>query len=193
MSKIKVILLLFALTIFALTSRASDTPDIMAAMFRGDPAHTGVYPTAGKAKVQKELWRFKTGNVNRSTPVVMDGVVYVGSGTGILYAIEAASGNLKWKFATPSEITSSPAVAEGLVYVNSDSGFFAVHAASGRQAWQVKTGEPIAFDHRWDYFQSSPIYADSAVCFGSADSFIYAVEAKSGKVLWKYKTAGRVR
>jgi outer membrane protein assembly factor BamB len=193
MSKIKVILLLFAVTFFALASRGSDKPDLMAAMFRGDPAHTGVYPTAGKAKVQKELWRFKTGNVNRSTPVVMDGVVYVGSGTGILYAIEAASGNLKWKFATPSEITSSPAVAEGLVYVNSDSGFFAVHAASGRQVWQLKTGEPIAFDHRWDYFQSSPIYADSAVYFGSADSFIYAVEAKSGKVLWKYKTAGRVR
>lgn len=193
MSKMKVILPLFALTLFALTSRASDTPDIIAEMFRGDPAHTGVYSTAGKAKVQKELWRFKTGNVNRSTPVVMDGVVYVGSGTGILYAIETASGNLKWKFATPSETTSSPAVAEGLVYVNSDSGFFAVDAASGRQAWQIKTGEPIAFDKRRDYFQSSPVYADGAVYFGSADSFIYAVDAKSGKLLWKYKTLGRVR
>ena len=193
MLKIKLILLILGMSVFALISRAADTPGIMAAMFRGDAAHTGVYPAAGKAEMQKELWRFKTGNVNRSTPAVMDGVVYVGSGTGILYAIEAASGNLQWKFATPSEITSSPAVAGGLVYVNSDSGFFAINAASGRQAWQVKTGDPVAFDRRWDYFQSSPIYADGAIYFGSADSFIYAVEAKSGKVLWKYQTAGRVR
>lgn len=193
MSRIKMILPLCALVFLALTSRASDTLHTMAAMFRGDSAHTGVYSTAGKAKVQKELWRFKTGNVNRSTPVVMDGVVYVGSQTGILFALEAASGNLKWKFAAPSEITSSPAVAEGLVYVNSDSGFFAVEAASGRLAWQIKTGEPVAFDHRWDYFESSPVYADGAVYFGSTDGFIYAVEAKSGKGLWKYKTLGRVR
>jgi outer membrane protein assembly factor BamB len=193
MSKIRMILPLCALTFFALPSRASDTLGTMAAMFRGDPAHTGVYSTVGKAKVQKEMWRFKTGNVNRSTPAVMDGVVYVGSRTGILYAIEADSGNLKWKFAAPSEISSSPAVAEGLVYVNSDSGFFAVDASSGRQAWQIKTGEPVAFDQRWDYFQSSPVYADGVVYFGSADSFIYSAEAKSGKVLWKYKTRGRVR
>jgi len=193
MSKSKMILPPCALTFLALTSRASDTLDTTAGMFRGDPAHTGLYSTAGKARVQKERWRFKTGNVNRSTPVVIGGVVYVGSQTGILYALEAASGNLKWEFVAPSEITSSPAFAEGLVYINSDSGFFAVDAASGRQAWQIKTGEPVAFDHRWDYFQSSPVYVDGAVYFGSADGFIYAVEAKSGKGLWKYKTLGRVR
>jgi len=169
MSKSKAILSLCALTFLAHTSKSSDTLETTAAMFRGDPAHTGVYSTVGKARVQKERWRFRTGNVNRSTPVVIGGAVYVGSQTGILYALEAASGSLKWEFPTPSGIASSPAVAEGMVYINSDSGFFAVDAASGRQAWQIKTGEPVAFDHRWDYFQSSPVYADGTVYFGSAD------------------------
>ena len=164
-----------------------------AAMFGADQQHTGVYFTVGKAKLQKERWRFKTGNVNRSTPVVVGAMVYVGSQTGVLYALETASGNQKWEFRAPGEITSSPAVAEGLVYINSDSGFFAIDAASGRQAWQIKTGEPVSFDHRWDYFQSSPVYADGTVYFGSADGFIYAAEAKSGKEIWKYKTLGRVR
>ncbi len=193
MSKSKMIVSVSVLIFFAFMSTASDALDAKAAMFRGDTAHTGVYSTVGKAKLEKERWRFKTGNVNRSTPAVMGNTVYVGGQTGILYAIEVASGNLKWEFRTPSEITSSPAVAEGLVYINSDSGFFAVDAASGRQAWQIKTGEPVTFDRRWDYFQSSPVYADGTVYFGSADAFIYAVEAKSGKELWKYKTLGRVR
>lgn len=193
MSQTKKILALCALSFLALTSKTSDTPATMAAMFRGDPAHTGVYSAAGQARVQKERWRFKTGNVNRSTPVVVGDTVYVGSQSGKLYALETGSGKPKWEFAASSEISSSPAVAEGLVYINSDSGFFAVDAASGRQAWQIKTGEPVAFDRRWDYFQSSPVYADGAVYFGSVDGFVYAVEAKSGKELWKYKTLGRVR
>lgn len=163
------------------------------AMFHGDRHHTGVYSTIGNAKEQRERWRFKTGNVNRSTPVVVRDTVYVGSQNGVLYALETTSGKPKWQFPTPSEITSSPAVAEGLVYVNSDSGFFALDAASGREAWRIKIGEPLTFDSRWDYFQSSPTYAEGVVYFGSVDGFIYAVQAKSGRKLWKYKTSGRVR
>jgi len=35
----------------------------------------------------KELWKFKTGDAIESSPYVADGVVYVGSNDGCLYAI----------------------------------------------------------------------------------------------------------
>ncbi len=182
--------ILALISVAILSASASDSGPVM---FRANPQHTGVYNEKAKYPVQKERWRFKTGNVNRSTPAVVEGVVYFGSHTGYLYAVDAATGALKWKFDTGGEISSSPAVAEGTVFVNNDGGFWAVEAATGKEKWMMETGEPVAFNHRWDYYQSSPTYVEGTVYFGSADSYIYAVEAADGKALWKYKTEGRVR
>lgn len=46
-----------------------------------------------------------------------ESVVYVGSGDGTLYALDAASGAKQWVYQTGSSIYSSPAVAGGAVYV----------------------------------------------------------------------------
>ncbi len=169
--------------------RAESNP----AMFRGNPQHTGVYDARGMFPAQKERWRFQTAHLNRSTPAVADGVVYAGSYDGNLYAIDAASGALKWKCQTAGEITSSPAVADGLVYINNDAGLHALDARTGEQRWLLKTGAPVPFAHRWDYFQSSPAWVAGALYVGSADGHVYAVEGKTGKVLWEFQTQGRVR
>ena len=71
---------------FNLSARAAD-----AVMYRGNGAHTGEYDGAGGFAGQRERWRFKTGNLNRSTPAVAGGVVYGGSHTGNLYALDAAT------------------------------------------------------------------------------------------------------
>ncbi len=51
-----------------------------------------------------------------------NGVVYVGSLDGNLYAVDAATGEEQWRFATDAEVYSSPAVANGVVYVGSLNG-----------------------------------------------------------------------
>ena len=192
MHKAKVTLTLTGLILSALAARA--LAESKPVMFRANPQHTGVYDTKGMAPIQKERWRFKTGHVNRSTPAVVNGVVYFGSHDGNLYAIDAQTGTLKWKFQTPGEIASSPVVAEGVVYFNGgDAGFYALDAQTGQQKWMLKTGEPVPFAHRWEYFQSSPAWVEGTVYFGSADAHIYAVDARTGKPLWKFKTDGRVR
>ena len=54
-----------------------------------------------------------------SSPAVANGVVYVGSVDGKLYAYHATTGALLWSATTGSYINSSPAVANGMVYVGS--------------------------------------------------------------------------
>jgi outer membrane protein assembly factor BamB len=169
-------------------ARAAD-----AVMYRGNAAHTGEYDGAGGFPEQRERWRFKTGNLNRSTPAVAAGVVYAGSHTGNLYALDAATGALKWQAALGGEIASSPAVADGLVYVGNDAGFYALDAQTGARKWKIGTGALAPFNHRWDYYQSSPVVEAGVVYFGSGDGAIYAAEAKSGHVLWRFQTSGRVR
>jgi outer membrane protein assembly factor BamB len=57
----------------------------------------------------------------QSSPVVVDGTVFVGSGASAIYAIDAASGAQIWKFDTVGPVRGTPAVAI-LVQVDKPSG-----------------------------------------------------------------------
>jgi len=62
-------------------------------------------------------WSYTTGNTVSSSPAVVNGVVYVGSWDGNLYALNAHTGARLWSYDTVYEVWSSPAVANGVVYV----------------------------------------------------------------------------
>jgi outer membrane protein assembly factor BamB len=72
-------------------------------------------------------WTGTTGGIESSSPAVANGVVYVGSDDGKLYAFDAAgatncAGSPKtcaplWTATTGEAVSLSPAVANGVVYV----------------------------------------------------------------------------
>ena len=103
-----------------------------AAMFRGGPARTGWFghePTRSRFSP----WLFRTGGPIRSSPAVVDGVVYVTSLDGGVYAVEATEGRLLWRFACEGGgVDSSPTVVDGLLYFTSgDRHVYAVDVDSG--------------------------------------------------------------
>ena len=51
-----------------------------------------------------------------------DGVVYVGSGDDNVYALDAATGDVRWSYPTGGEIFSSPVVPGNVVYIGSEDG-----------------------------------------------------------------------
>ena len=123
-----------------------------------------------------------------SSPVVAKGVVYFGSGDNNLYAVDAASGELRWKFPTGDVIHASPAYVDGVVYFGSwDSYFYAVDAATGKEKWRLHTGEDPAI-HNQVGFQSSPAVVNGVVYTGCRDSNLYAIDAATGKEKWRFST-----
>jgi outer membrane protein assembly factor BamB len=68
-----------------------------------------------------------------SSPSVVNRVVYVGSGDGNLYALNASTGARLWSFSTgTAPVFSQPAVANGVVYVGSGGGgVYALNASTG--------------------------------------------------------------
>ena len=173
-------------------------------MFRGDPQHGGVYKAAGVPQLHGIRWKFSTGGAVFSTPAISQGVLYVGSTDGNLYAIDAQSGTQKWKFPAGVRITSSPAVAGGLVYFASYSGsFIALDSATGQVKWKFATGGEHRFTAKhihgaqpaaesdpdpFDVYLSSPAVGDGVVYFGSGDGNVYALDAASGALKWKHPT-----
>jgi outer membrane protein assembly factor BamB len=125
-----------------------------------------------------------------SSPVVADGTVYFGSGDGNLYALDAATGDLRWKFKTGDVVHASPAYADGVVYFGSwDSYFYAIDARTGAQRWRFHGGEDPAI-HNQVGFQSSPAVVDGVVYTGCRDAKLYAIDVATGNEKWHYDAAG---
>ncbi len=125
-----------------------------------------------------------------SSPVVANGSIYFGSGDTNIYALDAASGNLKWKFKTGDVVHASPAIMDGTLFVGSwDSFFYALDAATGKVKWRFKTGEDANI-HNQVGIQSSAAVSNGVVYFGCRDSKFYAVDAASGKQLWSFNNKG---
>ena len=125
-----------------------------------------------------------------SSPTVLNGVVYFGSGDGNVYALDEASGTLKWKFQTGDVVHASPAIADGALFIGSwDSYFYALDAATGNEKWRFKTGEDPNI-HNQVGIQSSAAVNDGVVYFGCRDSNLYALDAASGQKKWAFNNQG---
>lgn len=176
---------------------ARSAPALPVAVFRGNLAHTGVYDSSPLRHFGGLAWRVQTGGPVQSTPAVADGVVYVGSGDGNVYALDARTGEERWRFGAGRAVTSSPAVQDGLIFVGSRDGtYFAIEAATGRERWRVATGPdaPLAWGFEsGDLYTSSPAVADGLAVLGGSDGQVYAVDAGTGAVRWRFRTGGRVR
>jgi len=178
------------------------------AMFRGNPAHTGVYDGQAPKGIDHVRWEFKTGGRIVSSPVVARGVVYIGSDDHFLHAIDAATGREIWKFQTAASVSSTAAVANGSVYFLSlDGNAYSVDEQQGKLNWKFATegesrmsaaslyGLAPSLEVKpdpWDFFTSSPIVDADQVYFGSGDHNIYALDARTGKLSWKYRAGDAV-
>jgi eukaryotic-like serine/threonine-protein kinase len=123
-----------------------------------------------------------------SSPVVGEGTVYVGSGDGYIYAVDARSGTVRWKFKTGDVVHASPALADGTLYIGSwDSWFYALDAATGELRWRFKTGEDPEI-HNQVGISSSALVLDGSVYFGCRDGHLYAVDVRTGTQRWSFNT-----
>jgi eukaryotic-like serine/threonine-protein kinase len=51
---------------------------------------------------------------------VANGVVFVGSASKKVYAVDAATGKVLWSYTTGGAINGSPVIADGKLFVGSD-------------------------------------------------------------------------
>src|SRR5437879_11983395 len=71
------------------------------AMFRGNPAHTGVYSGPAPRQFHRVQWQFATGNRIVASPVIEGRTLVLGSYHGNVYAVDSDSGGQIGKSKTP--------------------------------------------------------------------------------------------
>src|SRR6185369_11013433 len=146
----------------------------------------------------KPLWQVKTGGRVRASAAVANGVAYIGSMDGSVYAVEVGTGKLVWRFDTKGRgldsgkfgydrksVQFTPAVADGLVYVGARDGIlYAIDATSGKEKWRS--------DQQASWV-TAPAVADGLVFAPSSDArFIQAVYTKTGVEAWRVPNAAPV-
>jgi outer membrane protein assembly factor BamB len=103
---------------------------------RGNLYRDGVFQADGIARVKGVKWQFQTRGPVKSSPVVVDGIVYVGSNDRHIYALDAETGRELWSVETRGAVAGSAAVVDGVVYMASEDGrLFALDASSGEPRW----------------------------------------------------------
>ena len=167
------------------------------AMYRGDPLHHANYDVRPVHAVGGIDWMVRTDGPVRSSPIVADGMVFVGSGDGHLYAIDLSTGAVRWRYDAGASITSSPAVHGNVVIATDARGtVFGVTRDSGRGVWSVETGPDLPL--RWGH-ESGDVWSASAVVSGArayvptGSGDLLALDPADGSIVWRTSLGARLR
>ncbi|MDD2798036.1 MAG: SUMF1/EgtB/PvdO family nonheme iron enzyme [Bacteroidales bacterium] len=108
--------------------------------FRNNLMRTGEFTKTGVSVPNiKEKWTFTTGAAVTSSPVVVNGILYIGSDDKNVYAIDANTGVQKWKYSTGNFVRSSATILNDSLFIGSNDGYlYCLKASDGTLIWKKK-------------------------------------------------------
>ena len=131
------------------------------------------------------VWEFVCEDMITSSPVIVDGMLYIGSYDHNLYALDAREGTFVWKYPTEDGVTGWPCVWQDFVIFGSEDQMIrAVTRDSGSIVWSARTRGHI---------RSSPRVAMQHVFVGSDDHYLYNLDARNGREVWKFEVEEPIR
>ncbi|MBV8372092.1 MAG: PQQ-binding-like beta-propeller repeat protein [Candidatus Eremiobacteraeota bacterium] len=169
-----------------------------------NPAHTGynAHETtlgAGNVGGLTQLWSFPTGGQIMAPVLLQNGVAYVNSGDGYLYALNATTGAQLWKFQTYEGAGSqtNPVISGAHVFVpclvgdsTQQNGICALKLANGSLAWSFYADcnclPPAAVSE-------APVVSGTTLLlpyYFPGGFQLIALGTSSGTVLWTYVYPG---
>jgi alcohol dehydrogenase (cytochrome c) len=172
-------------------------------LYRGNYQGWGHSPldqiNKGNVKNLQLVWsRAMEQGINQATPLVYDGVMYLGHPGDVIQAIDAATGDLMWEYRHPLPPATSfrsnhgqrkRAIAlygDKVYTVTWDNIVVALDARTGRKVWETNRGGDLFVSN-----SSGPIVANGVVVAGSTcqvagfGCYVTGHDAATGKELWR--------
>jgi outer membrane protein assembly factor BamB len=114
----------------------------------------------------------------QSSPVVVDGQIYIGSLDRNVYALAADTGKINWTYKTGQKVRATPTPADGVLYIGSwDESMYALDALSGQMLWNTPVGGEV---------QTTALVANGLVYTASRKASVVALDAQTGEKKWEY-------
>jgi serine/threonine protein kinase len=157
--------------------------------FRGNAARSGVTTDSLRAPL-KTIWSFQMQGAVDGSPIIHNGIIYVGSRDQRLYALDGQKQRKLWHYDAGAPLRSTPTLHGDTLFFGDDDGtMHAVQSSGGRGRWRVplrgkifasaaagagliisatQAGRVVALNPTsgetiWEHFDGSPFYASPAV------------------------------
>ncbi len=154
------------------------------AMFMHDLRFSGKSPDRILKPPLKLSWKFKTGGPVYANPIVVAGIIYVGSTDGKLYALDAKRWGVKWTFQASDAIRYPAAVWNKFVYFSArDNRVYALDLETGELVWKFQSD---------NWMDSPPVVSNGQLYIGAFAQTIHVINAVSGKVEGKHYKRVRI-
>ena len=143
---------------------------------QGDPNPTG-FVIAMDAKTGKQKWRYK-GMPFESSPLLHDGILYVGSWDGNVHAIRAKTGRRVWTYETGNRVNTSAAYSKGRIFIANQDGNAVRAERQDRQAGLERRARPRSSS------TPPPPWPTAACSSAAATARCTPTAPRTGKLLW---------
>ena len=131
-------------------------------------------------------WVYRLDGSSPRGPTVANGVVYVGTDRGKLYAVSAQDGKKLWDVQLEAEPTSPITVADHRLFLQLSNGhLLALSASNGAVDWTFSVPQPSLLLRR----NSGIVVAGQTLYTGFADGKLIALNADNGAELWRATVA----
>jgi len=154
-------------------------------IYRGNNSLTGVSDDVLPEKPVL-LWSFKTEGQVKSSAVIGQNKVFIGSDDENIYALDFATGKKSWAVKTGGGVSSPPLLVGNTLVAGSEDGFvYALEAATGKELWKFQTGDKLVGSA--NYFTNKE--GRLSILAGSYDFKLYCLDLLSGKTSWVYESS----
>ena len=141
-------------------------------MFMHNLGFSGISPDKSITPPLGLLWKFKTGGPLHAAPVIANGILYIGSTDGKLYALDAKQWSISGSLTPGDAIRYAATVLGNRVYFSArNNKVYALDAKTGEKLWEFKSK---------GWMDAPPIAVENRVYIGAFPSKIYLLNARTG-------------
>jgi eukaryotic-like serine/threonine-protein kinase len=123
------------------------------------------------------IWQFETDNSIEAPGLYLDGVIYFGNLSGMLYALNASDGRLLWKYETENQIMGSPNFFSSgdkhyIIVGSYDYYLHCIDATTGKGLWKYESD---------NFVNGAAAITGMNAIFGGCDGFLHVVDLIPGR------------
>lgn len=135
-------------------------------------AAVGPHPSTLWVVKLKNERPFKKLRAQYAVPTVVDNIIYIGSTSHHITAIDRIHGKKLWRSEVKGAVYGGIAAQDGTLYFGDGKGYvYAMDAAKGTELWRYETGSDI---------MSTPIVSNSLVYFTTMSGHLLAIDRATG-------------